>query len=382
MSEYQLDIKQIVDYPRCRIYRQFIQTLIADRNIRTNNGCSGLFYFTVLCAYANFRTSYRRLEGISYTIYPGEWICSLGEMAQWFRCRTKGQTLDILFMLQEAHLIQYTVLGRGRLVRYRIMDWRRHNTVLDYNCPCQKDAGFFFLPVSTAAELVSMGKCSDMDILLDLWISAVYNDQRVQGSFSGPVAYFRDGSGCPLVSYANLAQRWGISKATVGRVLKKLAKQGHISLLTFPGRHGTAIYLQNYLSTMFQVSDVMVDKEEVALSLNIRLTPQESETAAVEQPADSVSAQPVIVSEPAEDQIAQRVLQILALQEISCGVCPRCSYQLYPLSDDGEGMLEGGPTVQRRFRMEVLCPSGRPVYVFELSTRAVDAQEKGGRAHG
>lgn len=375
IPEYQLEIKQIVDYPRCRIYRQFIQTLIADRSIRINNGCSGLFYFTVLSSYANFRTSYRRLDGISYTIHPGEWICSLEEVAQWFRCRTKGRALDILFMLQEAHLIQYTVLGRGKVVKYRVVGWHRHNTVLDYNCPCQKDVGFFFLPVSTAAELVSMGKCSDMDILLDLWISAVYNDKRVQGSFSGPVAYFRDGSGCPLVSYADLAQRWGISKATVGRVLKKLTRQGHISLLTFPGRHGTAIYLQNYLSTMFQISDVMVDKEEVALSLNIKLTAQESESVA-EQPAESVSTEPVIVSEPSEAQVARRVLQILALQGISCGECPRCSYKLYPLSGDGEGILEGGLTAQRRFRMEVLC-GGRPVYAFELSTRAVDMREEG-----
>lgn len=381
-SEYQLEIKQIVDYPRCRIYRQFIQTLIADRSIRTNNGGSGLFYFTVLCSYANFRTSYRRLDGISYTIFPGEWICSISELVQWFRCRTKGQALNILFMLQEAHLIQYTVLGRDRLIKYRIMDWRRHNTVLDYNCPCQKDIGFFFLPVSTAAELISLGKCSDMDILLDLWISAVYNDQRVQGSFSGPVAYFRDGSGCPLVSYAELAQRWGISKATVGRTLKKLVKQEHISLLTFPGRHGTAIYLQNYLSTMFQISDVMVDKEEVALSLNIKLAPQERETAAAEQPAASVSEEPVIVSEPTEGQIAQRVLQILALQGISCGMCPRCSYKLYPLSGDGEGVLEGSTVAQRHFRMEVLCHSGSPIYVFELSTKAVDTQEEGGCANG
>lgn len=382
MTEYQLELKQIVDYPRCRIYRQFIQTLITDRSIRTNNGGSGLFYFTVLCSYANFRTSYRRLDGISYTIYPGEWICSMSEMAQWFRCRTKGRALDILLMLQEAHLVQYTVLGRGRLVKYRIMDWRRHNTVLDYNCPCQKDVGFFFLPVSTATELVSFGKCSDMDILLDLWISAVYNDQRVQGSFSGPVAYFRDGSGCPLVSYTDLALRWGISKATVGRTLKKLAKRGHISLLTFPGRHGTAIYLQNYLSTMFQISDVMVDKEEVALSLNIKLAPQESGAADAEQSAGSVSEGAVIVSEPAEGQIAQRVLQILALQGISCGACPRCSYKLYPLSGDGEGMLEGCSAAQRFFHMEVCCHSGRPIYVFELSTRAVDALEEGGCANG
>ena len=73
MHEYTLEIKQIVDYPRCRIYRQFVQSLIADRSIRVSGG-SGLFYFVVLCAYANFRTSYKRIDGISYTIYPGEWI--------------------------------------------------------------------------------------------------------------------------------------------------------------------------------------------------------------------------------------------------------------------------------------------------------------------
>ena len=33
---------------------------------------SALFYYTVLCSYANFRTSYRRLDKISYMIYPGE----------------------------------------------------------------------------------------------------------------------------------------------------------------------------------------------------------------------------------------------------------------------------------------------------------------------
>lgn len=47
MSEYTLEIKQIVDYPRCRIYRQFVQALIADRSIRVS-GDSGLFYFVVL----------------------------------------------------------------------------------------------------------------------------------------------------------------------------------------------------------------------------------------------------------------------------------------------------------------------------------------------
>ena len=41
MPEYQLQIKQVVDYPRCRIYREFIHKLINDRSIRINGG-SGL----------------------------------------------------------------------------------------------------------------------------------------------------------------------------------------------------------------------------------------------------------------------------------------------------------------------------------------------------
>ena len=45
MADYQLELRQIVDYPRCRIYREFMQTLIADRSIRTG-GCSGLFFMS------------------------------------------------------------------------------------------------------------------------------------------------------------------------------------------------------------------------------------------------------------------------------------------------------------------------------------------------
>ena len=42
MSEYQLEMKQVVDYPRCRIYRKFMQALIEDQSIRLG-GSSGLF---------------------------------------------------------------------------------------------------------------------------------------------------------------------------------------------------------------------------------------------------------------------------------------------------------------------------------------------------
>lgn len=102
MPTYQLQIKQVVDYPRCRIYRQFVRFLMEDRSIRVSGG-SGLFYFTVLCSYANFRTSYRRIDGISYTVYPGEWVCTLKELSQWFRTRFQCQALAVLERLQKCY---------------------------------------------------------------------------------------------------------------------------------------------------------------------------------------------------------------------------------------------------------------------------------------
>ena len=208
MTEYKLEIKQIVDYPKCRVYRQFIQSLITDRNIRTN-GCSGLFHYVVLCCYANFRTSYQRYDGISYIVHPGQWICPLRELRMWFRARTNRQLLRQLDSLQRHHFIEYDLIGRGQLVQYRILDWPHYNTVLDYSCPCQKDSGFFFLPMSAASRLLSLGKCSEMDALLDLWLNAIYNDHQVAGSEAGPVVYLRNGTGSPLVSYAELGQTLG-----------------------------------------------------------------------------------------------------------------------------------------------------------------------------
>ena len=217
-----------------------------------------------------------------------------------------------------------------------------------------------------------------MDIILDLWISAVYNDEQVQGSFSGPVAYFRNGTGCPLVSYSELAQRWGISKTTVGRILKKLNRLNYISLLTFQGRHGTAIYLQNYLSTMFQISDVMVDKDEVAMSLNINIALTDAEDMQQFECSDYVPEKQIIVSKSAMDAMAAKVLQILELQGIWCTQCHRCTYKLYPLSDDCRGDSEQGHQ-RYRFYMDVLC-GDRRMFTFELSTTAVKEVEnlKGG----
>lgn len=327
MSEYQLELKQIVDYPRCRIYRQFIGLLMKDKSIRVG-GTSGLYHFTVLSCFANFRTSYKRIDGISYTIYPGEWLCRVSELTEWFRTRFQHQALAILRELQDRHLITYTLLGRGRLVKFKIKGWCKYNRVLEYNAPCQKDTGFFFLPISVANELVSAGRCSEMDAMLDLWINTVYNDTQVQGSEVGPVVYMRNGTGSPLIGYAELAQRWGVSKATAGRYLRKMQELDYLSMVAFPGTHGTAIYLKQYLSTMFQISDVMIDKDEVAMSLNIHIQLDE------ETEDGSVSENSSGVSKSHTEIILQKAAKILAAQGFPCFSCPRLQCKLLPLSDD------------------------------------------------
>ncbi len=348
MSKYKLQLKQIVDYPRCRIYRQFIRQLIEDRNIRLG-GSSGLYYYTVLSCFANFRTSHKRIDGISYTVYPGEWVCRISEVCEWFRVRFHHQAFSILNDLVKRKLITFSLLGHGNIIKYTICDWKKANRVLEYNAPCQKDTGFFFLPISKANELVGSGRCSEMDVLLDMWINAVYNDSRVSASEAGPVVYFRNGTGCPLTCYAELAKRWGVSKATAGRYVRRLDDIGYITQISFPGTYGSAIYLQNYLSTMFQISDVMIDKEEVAMMLDIHIsTPDEND--------QSVSKDDLSVSESHIEMIREKVEKILTAQGVLCVSCPKIKYKLFPLSDCGEDILS---------RVNIIPPIRR--YILLLS---------------
>ena len=371
--DYQLEVKQIVDYPRCRIYREFIRSLMEDRDIRTN-GSSYLFYYMTLCSYANFRSSYRQIEGISYLVGSGEWICKTSELVEWFRTRFQHQALSILDFLQKQNYITYTRLGRNNLIKFRITDWKQHNTALDYNYPCLKDVGFFFFPVAAVHELISIGKCSEMDIVLDLWVHAIYNDGQVQGSELGPVVYFRNCTGNPLISFSDLALRWGISKSTVSRILNKLQDKEYLSLVSFTGRHGSVIYLCSYLSTMFNISDVMIDKEEISMTFQVPVhipdTPSIPETEPIRdeqitimEADSSVPGQAVCVSKTHMKKIVQKVAQILAAQGVPCCECPRTLYKLYPLSACKETIV--------KYSLQIACPDGKMPYRFELTLSPV-----------
>ena len=312
------------------------------------------------------------MDGITYTVCPGEWVFRVSKLAACFRVRFQHKALSILKVLQDRQLITFTQLGHGHLVKYSIKGWRKHNTVLDYNCPCQKESGFFFMPIAVATELISYGKASEMDVVLDLWLSAIYKDNQVRGSEVGPVVYLRNGTGNPLLNYSDLAQRWGLSRSTVGRLLKKLADLEYLTLMSFPGRTGSVIYLNSYLSTMFQVSDVMVDKDEVAMSLNIKLQiPADTDVteSIPDDPKVCVSDQLISVSKSQVEHIVRKVAQVLETQGISCFHCPKSTVKLYPLSGDCMEAVKGngGKSNVLKIGMAIQCGNDHPIYSFELT---------------
>lgn len=298
-------------------------------------------------------------------------MCSLKEMQMWFRTRTVRQTVMILEDLQARRLVTYNILGHGKLVRFKILGWKKHNTVLDYNAPCFKDTGFFFMPIDTANELIGIGRCSEMDVVLDLWINTIYNDDHVLGSEVGPVVYFRNGTGNPTLSFVELGERWGVSKATVSRMLNRLAKKDYLSLFSYPGRQGSVIYLRSYLSTMFQVCDILLDKEEVAMSLNIAYSQDELDTP-VTKAASSVSDQEICVSNPAALPLVGKVQKTLACQGFSCFECPKAIYKLSPLSGCKEISLQHRAKMlfgrMPNQRLTISCQGKYDVFVFEIST--------------
>ena len=113
---YQLKAQQLLTYSRIRMYRAFLERLAADPNVRTN-GKSHLFYFMMLCSRANFRTSRVVIDGIRYSVAPGEWLMPVKDLTRLFRCKTDKSTLTLLEELQAKNLIGFTLLHRGRYVK-------------------------------------------------------------------------------------------------------------------------------------------------------------------------------------------------------------------------------------------------------------------------
>lgn len=384
--QYQLKLQQLVTYSRCRIYRNFIRTLAEDTNIRLN-GDSYLFYFMVLCSLVNFRTSYIQVDGISYTIAPGEWMIASRDMMKLLRKKTMKSTIEVFERLSDKNLITYIISHKGQYIKFSINNWSKFNTVVEANAPCTKDDGFFFFPYRLVSEFIGSGKCSEMDIVLDLWLNTIYNDSCIPGSDVGPVVYFRNGTRSPLIGYEELGKRWGISKSTAGRIMRKLEEAGYIKMVAFQGKYGTAIYLCNYLSTMFQISDVKIDKEEVVMALNIRVNiPEEKEimeetevmdaekviSLACQNDENKVSEAQIRVSKnlrcvPKSHlvKMVQKAAKALYLQGIACCTCTHARYLLSPLSQDCKSKTVNAELL-------IHCPESEIYYRFALTIEPVE----------
>ena len=340
IMEYVLEIKQIVDFPRVRIYRPLIQRLIGDKHL-SSRGTSNLFLFMILCSYANFRSSRKRIDGKKYLIGPGEWICSLKDLAGWFRLPTQSQVVDVLESLKKRNFIRYSFLPGGKMLRYKIQNWEKFNTVLEYECRSQKDCGFFFFPITYGEKLMSGKSCSDLDALMDLWLNTIYKDHRVKGSDIGPVVYFRNCTGEPMTSCSRLAKRWGRSRATVNRIISKLEDHGFLTNIVFSGGFGSVMYLNNYLSIMFNISDIDVDKDEVSFSIGLKVKIEDNELDRQEKEEIGVSKSKIPVSNLLVNILASKVLEMLTVQGFSCCGCRKKTCILSSLSGACEGFTLG-----------------------------------------
>ena len=198
-----------------------------------------------------------------------------------------------------------------------------------------------------------------------MWINTVYNDDQVQGSDAGPVVYLSNGTGSPLLGYAELAQCRGAA-ATVGQYLSKLSFLEHISVFSFPGAHGSVILLNNYLSTIFEVSDVMVDKEEIAMILKIGMDlPEKTDKKSA---SFGVSENDFSVSNPYTEAVLQKVGVILTVQGFPCPSCPYIQYKLSPLSHDCKGNISHSLDTKAEYKalLVISCGENEELFRFEL----------------
>ena len=138
--------------------------------------------------------------------------------------------------------------------------------------------------------------------------------------------------------------------------MRKLEEAGYIKMVAFQGKYGTAIYLCNYLSTMFQISDIKIDKEEVAMALNIRVNIPEKEEIMEETEIMDTEKAMALACQNGENEVSEtqicvsnhfrcvpkshlvhlvrKAAKALYLQGIACGTCAHARYYLSPLSQD------------------------------------------------
>ena len=115
---------------------------------------------------------------------------------------------------------------------------------------------------------------------------------------------------------------------------------------------------------MFQISDVMVDKDEVAMALHIKIDLPDYKDPA----ADPMSVSKPIsgVSESTIASILQKVGKVLSAQGFPCFACRKMQYKLLPLSPDcREVRLDAGGIMEYQGILVLSCADDE-VFRFEI----------------
>ncbi len=145
-------------------------------------------------------------------------------------------------------------------------------------------------------------------------------------------------------------------------------------LLSFPGSHGSVIYLRSYLSTMFDVADVMIDKEEIAMALSIPVSASDDtakEDSGIPDEWICVSESQNCVPKSHMKTAMSKAAKVLATAGVSCCECPHSRYKLLPLSESRENISNGfsllEPDKRAKYLLEIYCRAEKRIFAFEFT---------------
>jgi len=148
--------------------------------------------------------------------------------------------------------------------------------------------------------------------------------------------------------------------------------------VNFQGTHGSAIYVKRYLSTMFEISDVLIDKQELAMALNIVIRVEDIVDNNDEELPDTISVSKELnsVSKIAIKMFVEKLGKILSLQGFPCPLCPKIQYKLLPLSECKEASISPINTINMKNTRFLLCLScsGAEIFRFDVTMRKENDQ--------
>ena len=218
-------------------------------SLSSRNGDSHLFHFLALASKSATMPGKQGIIKQDFFAQTGEvCLCMTGEK-RWnpkniLGVKNEDELRCVLNDMVGMHLLTYKILKRYEHNVYRIslntdLLWLNEEPV-----PGQyafyTNSGFILLRRHAVHRLLRLyqngRKVSTVDMFLDMWMHCTVNDPLVAGSFVMPVvkfAYNEIQAGChvsdPRISLEQLAERWGVSKATVSRRLSDFAKKGWIN---------------------------------------------------------------------------------------------------------------------------------------------------------